>query len=104
MSTAVVRERARDLNQNRQEELEQTLEKIKHRHGSADGAVDVAQLPPEVADVHASVTAELSAIEANRLVKIGSQLYTHATTGGGCAACFVSLSSPSSVPPPLRSH
>eukprot|EP00619_Florenciella_sp_RCC1007_P015378 CAMPEP_0205915032 /NCGR_PEP_ID=MMETSP1325-20131115/7596_1 /ASSEMBLY_ACC=CAM_ASM_000708 /TAXON_ID=236786 /ORGANISM="Florenciella sp., Strain RCC1007" /LENGTH=179 /DNA_ID=CAMNT_0053282153 /DNA_START=49 /DNA_END=588 /DNA_ORIENTATION=+ len=75
------KERARDLKQTRQEELEETLEKIKHRHGSADGTVDVAQLPPEVAEVHASATAELSAINANRLVKVGSQLYTHANSG-----------------------
>ena len=58
----VARERSRDLKQSRQEELEQTLEQIKDRHGSADGTVDVAKLPPNVAEAHASLTAELSAM------------------------------------------
>lgn len=82
MPPTIVRERRSDLKQSRQEELEQTLEKIRGRHGAADGTLDVAQLPPAVQRVHSSLTAELTAIEANRVVKSMEKLYTHATTGG----------------------
>mmetsp|Transcript_12770 Transcript_12770/g.26843 ORF Transcript_12770/g.26843 Transcript_12770/m.26843 type:complete len:178 (+) Transcript_12770:135-668(+) len=75
------KERHSDLKQSRQEELEQTLSKIRDRHGAADGNLDAAQLPPAVSKMHASLTAELTAIEANRVVKSMEKLYTHATTG-----------------------
>lgn len=42
----------------------------------------MAKLPPDVAKAHASLRAELSAIETNRVVNAMEKVYSHATTGG----------------------